>query len=237
MNQSRLTDLPLFWINLDSRSDKRQAFMDRRSTWGWTAQTYRVPGVEGSEFSRDELEEFTRKRLHKRHGSPPRTSYSDKILQHSAGCLGVLRAHARAVQEGLEFGYERFVIMEDDAAIRTDMFIRIDTPPENAGFVGWGGLLMLGFKSDDDQWASGGQGSWKQLNGRSAYYGAHCYELTRPAAEYLLALYQKEDATSDDAWHGLFDYTPSYRCAPQIVTQLSGSVSDVNGRARENGKV
>lgn len=234
-NMRRLLSLPAFWINLDRASERQEAFFFNVEQH-WKGPIARVAGVEGSDISDEEVKLFTdSRRLND--GKDVKDVYPDRTLRISRGSLGCLRGHIEAIRRGMDSGAERFVIMEDDAALRLDVLKRTSPPPDVAEFVAWGGVPMLSFRSDDERYLAGKEQGWGTLNPKSRFYGAHCYELTRNAAIVLLEIYEREDQTTDDGWHELFGKVPSFRLRTQVVTQKSGSVSMINNKARETGVV
>lgn len=229
----RLLELPGYYINLDKSPERKLQFIELVG-YAWKGPLTWVAGVDGSKIPAADVVKFIDSRR-KHAGKPTKDVYPPQTMRIGAGSLGCLRGHISALRSGLEDGHERFIVFEDDAALRDSVLQR--TPEPEADFVAWGGLVMLGFKSDDQLFANGVAQDWLPLSSSSRFYGAHAYELTRKVAEKLLAIYEKEEQTTDDGWHQLFDDVNAVRARVQVVTQKSGTTSMINNKKRETGAI
>lgn len=229
----RLLDLPAYWINMDKAVERRGEFFFSAEQF-WRGPITRITGVDGADISDEDVKLFTDNRRLKA-GKEMRDVYPARVTMISRGSLGCLRGHVSALRRGIYDGHKRFVVMEDDAALRVDLLKNTPPPPFDAEFVAWGGVPMLAFKSDDERFLSNAAQGWVPLRATSRFYGAHCYEVTEKAARALVAIFEREEQTTDDGWHELFQKVPAYRAKTQIATQKSGSVSMINNKAREAG--
>lgn len=235
MTTDRLLGLPAYWINLERDTERAANFLADVGR-AWSGPLERVNAIDGNVAPVSVINTLIDSRRAFKL-KPAKASYPARTMQINRGTYGCLHSHIKALQRGLNDGHERFVIMEDDAAVRLTLLERTEDPPETAQFVGWGGLPMLGFKADDQAYRDELPQKWLSLNDNSRFYGAHCYELTHVAAEHLLAIYQSRNLSTDDAWHQLFDEVNSVRTKIQVVTQRSGLVSSINGQSRDTGAI
>lgn len=235
----QLIDQPAYWINMDDHRDRADSFLESTAKY-WLNSLTRISGVDGQLFDDADIVEF----VNKRRGAvekPSRPKHSEYTMKINRGTLGCLQSHITALARGIEDakleGFGSFVILEDDAALRMELLERTPLPPEEAEFIGWGGTMMLSFKSDDAMFERNSKQAWNALSLKSRFYGTHCYQVTINAAEQLLELYRRGTMSADDAWHDLFGQVQSVRPRIQVVTQRAGVVSAINGKSRDFGIV
>lgn len=210
----RLIDLPLFYINLDTREDRRADIEKEISRVGWKGPVTRVPGTVLN-INSDEFKQYRLERIKGIH--PPEKYRHPKYHSWYAALIGCTLSHIKIIELARAQGLQSYVVLEDDATFSP----HFHTAP------GWGTLkpeLILlgqnGIKNPRN----------KQLKGwvpAFELWGTHAYAvLTQNAMDLLHEKWSKMDFTTDVGWWELFEPLRAITYMPGLI-QPSGSVSSI----------
>mmetsp|Transcript_3591 Transcript_3591/g.22537 ORF Transcript_3591/g.22537 Transcript_3591/m.22537 type:complete len:311 (-) Transcript_3591:2143-3075(-) len=100
--------------------------------------------------------------------------------------LGCLTSHLRAINEGVRRGWDRFVVVEDDIRLRSNLNMSLiwATAPKSAG------LLILGVGTPNGLWERWGmlknhRKPWTKWKRRDPVWGTLIYSITRESAKRI----------------------------------------------------
>ena len=171
-----LTDMKLYYINLDSRQDRRSQF-EVQDALAAMPPVERVSAVQGSNMS---MKKDKRIGVHTR--VQLTTSYRRSHYEiHSPGAVGASLSHIKVWKKFLTTGERYALIMEDDVNLpSTFAFIVRDCIaelPEN-----WD-IWILGWNNDPSDMIQKRPEPFRNV---VHFIGAHCYILSRKAAKILI---------------------------------------------------
>lgn len=100
--------------------------------------------------------------------------------------LGCLTSHLRAIKEGVRRGWDKFVVIEDDIRLRSNLNMSLiwATAPKSAG------LLILGVGTPNGLWERWGmlknhRKPWTKWKRRDPVWGTLIYSITRESAKRI----------------------------------------------------
>lgn len=229
---------PLYWINLDRSKDRARAMEEMILPMFKTAT--RVPAVDGmAEVTDDEALEFANewKRMWEARGhlmtaanKPPG---ENPRLQTQRYNVAIKRSHLKALQAGIDSGFGRFFVAEDDIVPRSTIDT-VPTPPGDCEVAIWsGGLPMASVRTDDDVFVAGRPHTWVRIEEQDCFncLGAGLYQVTRAAAQHLQGVVSCHPMSWDHAWGFALQGLVTYRLRPNAFAQAGESVR--NGKIRK----
>jgi GR25 family glycosyltransferase involved in LPS biosynthesis len=246
-----LKQLPAVWINLERSPARAEQFS--RMTAPLFAAAYHVPAYDGVKHYDPDTAAFqwrdamldTVQNKDDRGIWTTVTNFQagDKYLKSQPGAralyactMAVFYSHLKAIQYGYDAGWERFVVLEDDAVPRTQALASCPAPQPSHINV-WGGAIpMAGHKSDESVFQAGRTMAWDPLpSGKrlDKLYCATAYELTREAAKTFLERVTPRPLPFDIAWWYPMDVLGGYRLVPTGFIQTG--VSERSGSKRRIG--
>lgn len=244
-----LKRLPAIWINLDRSPDRAEQF--ERLTAPLFGAAHRLAAYDGCDYDAMAAYQF-RDAVTASIANDPLDLFStvnnfqagNKYLERNPktrtlyGCtMAVFFSHMRAIKWGLESGWERFMVLEDDAVPRTVAMNRLAAPPEGSHINVWGGAIpMAGHKSDNRVFNEGKQLAWNPLpKGKrlDKTYCATAYELTREAAVAFVMEVENRPMPFDIAWWYPMEIMGGHRLQPTGFVQTG--ISERSGSKRRLG--
>lgn len=245
-----LKQLPALWINLD-RSPHRAEQFERMSAPLFAA-AYRVRAFDGvghydpdtAAFQwRDAVSRTLEENPHGLFSKVKNFQAGDKYLKSHekarvlySSTMAVFYSHLAAIKLGLDTGWDRFMVLEDDAVPRTVAMNRLEAP-DPAHINVWGGAIpMAGHKSDDRSFQEGKKMGWETLPSGpklDKLYCATAYELTREAAQCFVDHVESRPQAFDIAWWLPMHLMGGQRLVPTGFVQTG--VSDRSGSTRRLG--
>lgn len=246
-----LKQLPALWINLERSPTRADQF--ERMTAPLFAAAYRVNAYDGVKHYDPDTAAFqwrdamvnTTQNLDDRGIWSTVTNFQagDKYLKSQPGAralyactMAVFYSHLAAIKLGYDTGWERFMVLEDDAVPRTVALNRVRDVPDGHVNVWGGGIPMAGHKSDNTVFNSGKGLEWQTLpSGKKLdkLYCATAYEITREAAECFLTDVAVRPLPFDIAWWYVMDKLGGSRLVPTGFVQTG--ISDRSGSKRRLG--
>lgn len=146
-----------------------------------------------------------------------------KQLEYAA-TYSLYRSVIAVLQFGIQSGFERFVIFEDDAMPRLDRIDELDAPPVDADLAVWGGAMKMGaHKADDKRYLEGRKSPWKRINSAYDRYIATAYEVSQEGARAHLAALLEHPHAVDCSWWYTMEAVPSYHIDPTAFVQVGVS--------------
>lgn len=232
----RLAALPGVYINLDRAEEKREGF--ERDVAPLLGECVRLPAVDGREIPDEEAAQWhVRARVNKAGPDAYPKKWSYKTWETARGTLGCVRSHRLAMLMGLERGWDRWIVFEDDAVPRLDM-LDMRWSLDEPDFVGWGGVMLAAHSTDDQIYRKGTKHRWKQLDARhDLYYGAHAYEVSPEFADGYAEILAQEKCYSDVVRAPLFGELSAWQSIPQVFTNRRGTTGSISGRSVKTGAV
>jgi len=190
------SELNALWINVDAHTDRAERFerdispMFKSST-RMSANPIVDVVAEANEFSHTTFE------LHKLNNTlnirpqwPSATDIyfrteKDPKVREWAATRSLTITTYRALTYGLDMGWDRFIMFDDDAFIRRDMLHETPLPPEDSEFSMWGGGYLLSklFAGDNQAYENFVTPKWERIRTKDAVLCTHAYEMTRKGAE------------------------------------------------------
>jgi GR25 family glycosyltransferase involved in LPS biosynthesis len=170
-----LTDMKLYYINLDKRTDRRQLFESQAALLSMPP-VERIPAIHGLSI---DIKKNTKIGLHTR--VQVATHYRRSHYEiHSRGALGASYSHYKTWQAFLKSGAKYALIMEDDAQLPPtfSMMVKeaIKTLPKE-----WD-IWILGWNHSPVDMDEKDKNQFHQI---LHFVGAHCYIIKRDAAKIL----------------------------------------------------
>ena len=211
-------DLPVIVINLD-RAPERWAQMER--IWSpRVGELIRFPAVDGRAEPDRVISEFMLDAMVTEGQGVDRVS--DAYWRRTYGCY---QSHLNALQHATGEGFERFVILEDDARPRFDI-----TPADDHadGVRIWGGALKGGsYTAHHRAYASmdtlGTPNTWKRITTKKdAWYRYQSTAVEYPDAEVAWDWWRnifKNPQSYDIAWWHAMLKVPTYAPAVEVIYQ------------------
>lgn len=155
----------------------------------------------------------------------------DKTLEREAkqheyaATYSLYRSTISALKYGLECGWSRFMIMEDDAVPRIDVLTSLTSPPPSSELIVWGGAIPMGaHNTDGKRYLEGRQSAYKIIKKPAINrYIATAYEVTRSAAEAHLYHLTTAPHAVDCAWWYTMDSADSLWVDPVAFVQQGQS--------------
>lgn len=247
-----LKNLPAVWINLDRSPERADQF--NRMTAPLFAAAHRVRAYDGlTDYDPDTaafawrdgvLRTLETSTWWREFGKPiGNFQAGDKYLKSQrkarelyACTLAVFYSHQAAIKIGYDTGWDRFMVLEDDAVPRSDALSRV-TAPYGKPFNVWGGAIpMAGHKSDNAMFNAGKRMDWQTLpegNKLDKLYCATAYELTHDAAGVMLDHMNECPLPFDISWWYTMNAVGGQRLVPTGFIQTG--VSDRSGSTRRLG--
>lgn len=211
---SRLVELPVFYINLDSREDRKQEIESELSRVGWKGPITRVPGVTLN-INSDEFKQYRLERIKGIH--PPEKYRHPKYHSWYAALIGCTLSHIKVIELARARGVQSYVVLEDDATFTP----HFDAAPDWVGMDPE--LIILGQNGIKNQ-------KHKKLRGwvpAFEMWGTQAYAvLTQNAMNLLHETWSRMDCTTDVGWWPLFEPLSAITFMPGLI-QPSGSVSSI----------
>jgi GR25 family glycosyltransferase involved in LPS biosynthesis len=176
MNLNDITDMKLYYINLDKRVDRKKQF-ESQIALAAMPPIQRVPAVHGLSI---DIKKNTKIGLQTR--VQVATQYRRSHYEiHSRGALGASYSHYRTWQTFLKSGGNYALIMEDDAQLPATFAMMVndsikDLPSE------WD-LWILGWNHSPVDVNNKDKNPFRQV---LHFVGAHCYILKRKTAEMFV---------------------------------------------------
>lgn len=237
-------NLPAFWINLDSSTERAARWSENCGPI--FANHTRVSAVNALDVSDDELDDFVERwRANVAENVPVFASMNPKwnmyVLRRSApspgyrretrrGELAIVMSHRKALIAGLRAGFKRFVVSEDDALPRRQLINMLTTPaPPNEKdiVIHAGGLGLASHKSDDQAYTrvlmQRNKFAWQPVVQPFNSLCATLYEVTRRGAETLLHVTEKYTASYDQSWSFALASVSSVVARPGLFAQAGAS--------------
>ena len=170
-----LTDMKLYYINLDKRPDRRQLF-ESQVALAAMPPVERIPAIHGLSI---DVKKNTKIGLHTR--VQVSTQYRRSHYEiHSRGALGASYSHYKTWQTFLKSGAKYALIMEDDVQLPSTFAMMVkdsikDLPKEwDIWILGWNHSPVDVNNKDKTQ--------FRQI---LHFVGAHCYIIKREAVKIL----------------------------------------------------
>lgn len=247
-----LRSLPVYWINLD-RMEQRAKRM-HEETLPWLGEEHRVSAVDGSTIDDSKAFEW-RDKINATHDADVANGTNllvkrkrpagDKFLTQQektrrlyVKTMAVYGSHLRAIYNGIVGDHERFIVLEDDAAIRGQALRdgEVPDPPLDSDMIIWGGAIpMAAHKTDNEVFAAGKKFGWVELphgNKLSTIFCATAYEMTRSSAILLYSEMLKHPHGADISWWFGMDKMTVHRSWPCVFTQVGLSERLADGTTR-----
>lgn len=247
-----LKQLPAVWINLERSPDRAEQF--ERMTAPLFAASYRMVAYDGllhydpdtAAFAwRDGVKRTLETSAWWKEFGKPVTNFQAgnkylnaqrKARELYACTLAVFYSHQAAIKMGYDTGWDRFMVLEDDAIPRSDAMSRLEAPSASH-FNVWGGAIpMAGHKSDNRMFNEGKKMGWVDLpkgNKLDKLYCATAYELTHDAAGIMLGHMSENPLPFDISWWYAMDAVGGQRLVPTGFIQTG--VSERSGSTRRLG--
>lgn len=217
-----LWELPALWINLSRSHDRFEHFTNKVGPWLAGGYPLRIEAVDGK--SLDPLECLAWKRwnrlaMRQEMGFKPPSRRQDGVpkpttIERAQGLRGCELSHRNALRVGVEAGWERFLVLEDDVTFRWELW-NVEVP--HAEVIFWGGLSRSNHERDAELDAR--SHLWKNLRKTRQLHATHAYEVTRSAAIHLLSSLNDSDRHIDmgGIWPTVNEFC-SVLSIPQIIT-------------------
>lgn len=148
-------------------------------------------------------------------------------FKHMAGCMGMWQSHQLALQTAIVETPGSFMIIEDDAALRTDVKL---VRPIDAHAILWGSVTMGSVVGDTRRYDSGQDFHLQRPKARFNALLTTATEYTHFAGEHMLQTLRVTPGQIDAVWWESLHLHRVYKCVPAAFTQdLSDSTrrSDV----------
>lgn len=159
--------------------------------------------------------------------STPRGRFNREIKRVQCA---LTMSHLAAIQLGLDAGWDRFVVSEDDAIPRYSVLRGlVPAPPSGYDVVVHGGAFQLASqRNDDQQYESsvlrrGKPHRWLEI---AAPFNALCattYEVNRVAAQHLIDHFAAHPITFDFGWSFTLEHLRSVVARPAVMVQYGRS--------------
>lgn len=231
-----LANLPMLFISVPEHKERRAQFMEN------TAPLFKsVTWVEAHPIVDvvEEANDFIRRvQWSREHCDPEGWFRETNIFGIKSFRSATKRAREYAVVRSLslstlkacimarELGYERFMLMEDDAFPRHDIIEQMALPPDDADMAVWGGAYGNGgIKGDNHRYLSGQEPRWVVI-GRKRFF-TQAYEMTAHGASVLEKAYRNHFYAADMTWWYAHREMPSYVVYPSAFIQRGGSTRAV----------
>jgi hypothetical protein len=230
---------PAYVINLDRSLEDRWP-LAQRDIGPITERLRRVPAVDGQELPYEDVKAFhdsMRSAVLADRMNPPTewttghfpytgcaTERAFQIHQGTwRGKYGCYLSHIKAVEQALDDGCDRFVIVEDDAVPRVDLLrAAASGRPDADGIFVWGGALVMA-DLNADAVAYWKKMPWEHIDwsavpqtpaGIRRVFTMLAYELTRESGKRYLDILRENVLVSDCAWWQAMLEIPTYRLRP-----------------------
>lgn len=234
---AHLASLPCVWINLDESVERREAWTRLSAPLFHSA--YRLRATPVSEVPDERFEAFIAGWKRTVHEVLPRigTSSGEMFIQRGgvpkmkydshtrrAQCA-LTESHVRALRWGLDAGWDRFVVSEDDAVPRSTAYdLLTPVPPSEADIAVHGGALaMAGHASDNTRFVQRRPHRWVPIARPFNSLCATVYEVTRRGAKAVVRAVEEHPMLIDHTWGFAFLEVSSFAIYPNIFPQAGRS--------------
>lgn len=247
-----LKTLPAFYINVDGHRDREAAFIQRNNPL--FKELIRVPAIplgnvleEANDFSA--RVRWSRENAdHLGHFAKFQSIYTiqefkseTKRAREYAATRSLAFSTLKAIMTAREMGYERFMLMDDDAAPRLQVLENVKSAPQDADIRVWGGAYSSGgLRRDNERFLAGEKERWINVNKstRTRFF-SHAYEMNVAGAEAMEYALRNHFNAVDLCWWYAFARCEAYTLQPGGFTQVGESIRTVkhNPRTREGDTV
>lgn len=136
----------------------------------------------------------------------------------------LMKSVAGALKMGMEAGWDRWIVAEDDAIPRSLEYAQWPTPPEDADIAVWGGAFpRQGALNDNAMYLAGHPFKWRALEGRHRAEYAHVWEVNQAGAAAMLEALRTHYMNLDNSWWYAFDMCTAYAMRPGAFVQTGAS--------------
>uniref|UniRef100_A0AAU6R792 Glycosyltransferase n=1 Tax=Micrococcus phage Kurnik TaxID=3092208 RepID=A0AAU6R792_9CAUD len=246
-----LKDLPVFYINVDAHEHRSQRFMSEVAPL--FREVHRVPAMKIENVVEEANDFSARVRASREHHDPrgifrkfpsiytiPSFNSETKRAREYAATRSLTLSTLRAVMWAKSFGFDRFMLMDDDAAARMQILETITPGPREADLTIWGGGYGSGgLLKDNQRFLAGETPRWVDISGKQGRFFSQAYEMTTAGADAIEYAIRNHFHAVDLMWWYAFDRVPTFTLQPSAFTQVGESVRVVkhNARTREGATV
>jgi len=232
-----LKDLPVLWMNLDKSIERADQF--RSLTKPLFGESHRISAIDGRNSSDDTRAYVWRDMVRRTHENDANGMFehirnfsaTDEKLDHNRAlrqkysCTYALYETALlTLKTARGLGYQRFMVMEDDAVPRINALSETDEPSSEHQFNVWGGMIRMGAqKTDDARFLTGARLKWHTIHDPRMMFCATAYEVTSYAASWLLRDFIMRPTAVDVSWWYTMINIPAQRLMPVGFTQFGQS--------------
>lgn len=237
--------LPAFVLNLDRSADRLVKFMSTHANV--FDSITRVQAVEGRDLSLSEVRDFTARSNAlvweiaaatncptdkrglkdglRKMTALDRVKENSTGFKHMAGWAGLYAGHLKMLSQAIESKHPRFILLEDDAEIRTT-FNDIDVPA--ADIILWGSVNMASHKTDAARYTRNDKSlSFVKPQERSQALLATATEYTRESAIRVYEVLTTLCGQWDLVWWEALKHEHVIKSVPMVFVQTSVSVRRV----------
>jgi len=241
----RMKELPALWINRPQDTDRAERFL--RETAPLFASHHPITPTIFEQTDLQIASDFVAMCANTRKYADP-AGYFDVIGQYRAS-QPTLKSRPKLAYEyratyslfltvihaltfGVEMGYERFMILEDDAVPRRDVLFHTEPIPGSDLLIWGGAVRRANVRRDERQYLSYKHPSWVKVNGGDQRYFAHAYEVTAHGARTLIRTMTEHPMTADTSWWYAYHELNAHTLEPMAFIQQGPSIRT---RATRNG--
>lgn len=241
----RMKELPALWINRPQDTDRAEIFL--RETAPLFKSAYPITPHVFPETNLQVATEYvaichrTRKYLDpagyfdvigQYRASQPTLATRPKLAAEYMATYSLFLTVVHALTFGVEMGYDRFMILEDDAVPRQGTLFHTDSTPDSDLLIWGGAVRRANVRRDEKQYRDYKLPAWVKIGGGDQRYFAHAYEVTAKGARTLIDTMMNHPMTADTSWWYAFSELNAHALEPMAFVQQGPSIRT---RATRNG--